>query len=276
VGITNLESSLTCSLNSQTIDLSTSLLTGVTALPTTVGVTSTQVVFSISNVQNPLSITTTATSILIYILTSSKNYIINQRTTGLTITNTAAGSISNATASPDDSSLGVTTSYLISFKPDNSILQNTEVKVTIPSEVGVDTTTTMTCTELLVIENTLTCTYDSTSKIVSISSGFISKSTYVSSQIQFKISNLINPSTAITTSSFVIETQDSSGNLYNSISSGVTYTKTCNSPCLTCETDLTTCTSCNSSSSTSAFLSGGTCVASCPAGEYDLSNVCSE
>jgi hypothetical protein len=256
-----LQSSLTCSLNSQTIDLSTSL-SGVTSLPTTVGDTSTQVVFSISNVQNPLSISPTTTSMQVYILTSSKNYIINQRTTGLTITNTDAGSISNATASPDDSSLGVTTNYLISFKPDNSILQNTEVKVTIPSEVGVDTTSTMTCTNLLVIESTLTCTYDSTSRIVSISSGFISKSTYVSSQIQFKISNLINPSTAITTSSFVIETQDSSGNLYNSISSGVTYTKNCNSPCLTCETDLTTCTSCNSSSSTSAFLSGGTCVAS--------------
>lgn len=139
-----MQSSLTCSLNSQTIDTSISLLSGVTKLPTTIGDTSTEIKFSISNVQNPLSLATTATSISAYILTSSKNYRLNKRTTGLTITNTAAGSISNATASPDDSSLGVTTNYLVSFKPDNTITQNTVVKVTIPSELGVSTATAMT------------------------------------------------------------------------------------------------------------------------------------
>lgn len=142
-GITNLQSSLTCSLNSQTIDTSISLLSGVTKLPTTIGDTTTTIKFSISNVQNPLSLATTTTSIQAFMLKSSKNYRINRRTTGMTITNTASGSISNATASPDDSSLGVTTNYLISFKPDNTILQGTVVKVTIPSELEVSTATAM-------------------------------------------------------------------------------------------------------------------------------------
>jgi len=58
-----------------------------------------------------------------------------------------------------------------------------------------------------------------------VTNGFIAKSSYVSTQIEFKINNLINPNIAMTTDSFVIQTMTASNVLYNSISSGVTYTK---------------------------------------------------
>ena len=63
------------------------------------------------------------------------------------------------------------------------------------------------------------------------------------------------------------------GILYNSISSGVTYTKPCNSPWKTWESDLSTCTSWYTTSDKS-YLSQSKWVASCPTGEYtDSSNV---
>lgn len=271
-GITNLNSLLTCSLQNNSIFISVALPTGVSQLPATAGDTSTDISFSISDIRNPLSLATSS-SIEIYILTSNQNNKVNQKTTGLAVTNTKAATLSTATVNPYDSTLGATTSYLVSFKPSNSIPGNTIVKVTVPSQIGVDTSSTVTCTSILIIESTLTCSYDSSSRTVTISNGFLTKSSYVSSEVQFKISNMINPSTAMTTDSFGIETTTSSGELIDALYSGITYTKACNSPCLTCETDLSTCTSCDTSSN-KPYLSDSTCVASCPAGQYNDNFVC--
>jgi hypothetical protein len=210
-------------LNGNTIFITITLLSGVSQLPITVGDITTQIKFSISNVRNALSLATTS-SFQIFILTNNQNNRVNQRTTGLTLTNSEAATITDAAAFPIDSGLGATTSYLISFKPPNIIEQNSQIKVTIPSQIGIDTSSTMICTRNLAIENTLTCAYDSVTRTVTVTNGFVTKS-YVSTQIEFKISNLINPSTAITTDSFVIQMLSSTGILSSSISSGVTYTK---------------------------------------------------
>lgn len=210
-------------MNGNTIFITVALLSGVSQLPTTAGDTTTNIKFSISNVRNALSLAATS-SFQIYVLTSNQNNRVNQKTSGLTLTNTEAATITNAAAYPIDSGLGATTSYLISFKPPNTIEQNSQIKVTIPSQIGIDTSSTMTCTRNLVIESTLACTYDSGTRTVTVTNGFATKS-YVSSQVEFKISNLINPSTAMTTDSFVIQMLSSAGSLYSSVSSGVTYTK---------------------------------------------------
>jgi hypothetical protein len=241
-GITNLTASLTCSLTSNTIYVSIALPTGVSQLPVVAGTTTTSISLSITNVQNPPSLNPTS-SIQLYFMTANKINFINQRTTGLTVTNTAAGLLLSASANPDDSGLGAVTNYLISFQPSTSILSGTIVKVQIPSQITVDLTSTITCSRVLVIESTLTCSYDSTTRTVTVSSGFLLSTSYPSSLIQFKISPLTNPSSAKTTDSFVFQTQTSAGVLYDSISSGVTYTKQCNSPCSTCDTDLDKCTS---------------------------------
>lgn len=232
-GVTNLQTSLVCSVNGQTVDMQVALSTGLTILPTTVGATDTSISFSINNVRNPYLLSTTATGIIINSYTNTKKYLIDRRSPAMTVTNTAAGSIIESSVVPVNSALGITTDYLISFKPNNDILQNTIVKLTIPSELVINTTVPFTCTRVLVIESTLTCTYDDATRVVTLTDGFLTRAVYESSQIEFKITSIINPSEAITTSTFSIITENASGVVYNSKTSGITYTKQCNSPCLT-------------------------------------------
>jgi hypothetical protein len=94
-------------------------------------------------VRNPLSLATSST-FQIAILTNNQNNEISKRTSGITVQNTEAGTIVNARAAPVNSDLGVTTSYLIEFTPGNTVEQNTVVTVTIPSQIGVDTSSAMT------------------------------------------------------------------------------------------------------------------------------------
>jgi len=75
----------------------------------------------------------------IFAYTNTKKFLINSRSPGMTITNTAAGGISEASVSPVNSDLGAITDYLISFKPNNQIIKNTVVKITIPSELIINT-----------------------------------------------------------------------------------------------------------------------------------------
>lgn len=78
---------------------------------------------------------------------------------------------------------------------------------------------------MLVIESTLSCSYDSSSRTITVTNGFVTSSSYVQSQVEFRISSLINPSDAGTTDSFVIKTMTSASVLYDQISTGITYTK---------------------------------------------------
>lgn len=190
----------------------------------------------------------TSPSIELSILTSSQNSEINKQTTGLTITNTQTAEFSSVSVSRDSSALGATTNYLVSFTPANTIERNTVVLVKLPSQISVDTSSTMTCTSVLLIDTGLTCAYDTATRTVTVSNGFAASASYVASQVEFKISNLINPATALTTDSFEITTQTATGVQYAAVSSGVTVTKECNSPCKTCLTDLSSCTSCDTTS----------------------------
>ena len=143
LGVTNLSSPLVCSLQSNTFNILVSLLSGVTQLPTVAGDTTTNIKFSISNAVNPPSLTQTS-SFQFYVLTNNQTNLINQRTSGVTISNTMAASFLSASAQPDVKDLGVTANYLISFQPANSIVQNTVVKVTIPSQIGIKSSSTPT------------------------------------------------------------------------------------------------------------------------------------
>ena len=256
VGVTNLATSLTCSVTGQNVYLKITLEDGVTQLPTVAGDTTTQIVFNISDISNPPSLDESST-FEFYVTTQNRINEINERTTGVTITNTEAGTLTDASASPDDSSLGATTNYLISFLPTTYIYQDTMIKVAIPSQITVSDSTAITCTEILVIESTLSCTYDSSTHTVTVSDGFATEATYIQSQVEFKISSLTNPASATTTDSFTIQTLTSSLVLYDEISNDLVYSKSCNTPCDTCTTDLDLCTSCDTTSSF-AYLSDST------------------
>lgn len=120
----------------------------------------------------------------------------------------------------------------------------------------------------------MTCTYQSANRIVTVTNGFKTQTSYAASTISLKIPGLVNPSIALTTSSFTIETKDNNGASIDYIGTGVTYTKACNSPCLTCSGDLSSCVTCNITSSFPYhYLT--TCVSTCPDGYYlDADKTC--
>jgi hypothetical protein len=196
--------------------------------------------FIIQNVQNPPTLSESS-SFTIQTLksTTAPIYYINSRTAGLTITNTLRGSITSASAVPDSTGLRETTNYTITFIPANSLPQFSTILIGIPEEITVPTgTSLMGCTSITYIETSLLCTYESANRVITVSNGFIVSTTYAASTISFKLQGLVNPSTALTTESFTIETKDSSGFSIDYVDTGVSYTKSCNSPCSTCSGDL--------------------------------------
>lgn len=120
-----------------------SLLNSLTQLPTVSGDTTTKIQFSITNVTNPPSLLASSTFQVYMMKSDQVNYIV-QRLTGVTVTNTEAGTLTSVSASPDDSTLGVTTNYLIAFTPSTSIQKNTVVTVQLPTQISVNTSLTMT------------------------------------------------------------------------------------------------------------------------------------
>lgn len=275
-GITALNTTLTCNT---TLTASPQVLDVlITPSSGTVISSGTLMEFTVSNVTNPGNLDESG-SFTVETITSTTApiYKMNSRTTGLTITNSQRGSISDASAVPDSTALSVNTSYTIAFTPTNVLPQNAQVLITIPEEIVMPSiSATLACASITYIESTLQCNYDTANRVVTITNGFVTQTSYPASQISVKIDGLVNPSTALTTESFIIETKDASGASIDYVGTGVTYTKSCNSPCLTCSGDLSNCTSCDSSS-TYPYLFSSTCLAVCPSGYYqDLDDTCKE
>ena len=267
-GVSNLATSLTWSLSSGVLDI---------ALATSVGSSlsaNSLMIFLVQNMRNPTTLTTSS-SFQVQTLTSDKAYQINVRTTGLTITNSDRGSITSASVAPDSTALNVSTSYTITFTPTNPLPQNSFIQIGIPSEISVPSgTSTMAWTAVIYIEATLSCLYQSANRIVTITNGFLTLTSYPASKISLKIPGLINPSIALTTSSFSIETKDSNGASIDYIGAGVTYTKACNSPWLTCSGDLSYWVTWDLTSKY-PYLYSSTCVSTCPSGYYlDADKTC--
>ena len=267
-GVSNLMGSLTWSVSSSILDIAIST-SGSSSLSA-----NTLIIFIVQNMRNPTTLTTSS-SFQVQTLTSDKLYQINLRTTGLTITNSDRGSISSALTVPDSTNLSVSTSYIITFTPTNPLPQNSFIQIGIPSEITVPTgTSSMTWTALIYIESTLTCTYQSANRIVTVTNGFKTQSSYPASKISLKIPGLINPSIALTTSSFTIETKDNNGASIDYIGTGVTYTKSWNSPWLTCSGNLSSWVTWDLTSSY-PYLYLTTCVSTCPSGYYlDTDKTC--
>lgn len=98
------------------------------------------IIFVVKNVQNPSKLTTTSSFEVE--IRNSNNFLINKRTTDLTVTTTSRGSITSATVVPDSTGLGETTSYTITFTTTNTLSQNAFLQIGLPEEINVATGTT--------------------------------------------------------------------------------------------------------------------------------------
>lgn len=114
-----------------------------TGSTSTIIAASSLIVFTISGLKNPSTLSTTS-SFTVETLTST-GYTIMYKNTDLTMTTTQRGTITSASAAPVTTDLGVSTNYLITFTPSNSLPQNAFLQIGIPEEISVTTgTTTMT------------------------------------------------------------------------------------------------------------------------------------
>lgn len=133
------------------LDIAIAISSGASQL-----VANTLIIFTVKGVTNPSTLSQSS-SFQVETLTSDKLYRINQRTTGLSVTNSLRGAISTANARPESTALGVLTAYTITFTPTNPLPQNAFIQIGIPEEISVQTgTTPVTCTSVTLIESTLT------------------------------------------------------------------------------------------------------------------------
>lgn len=213
--------------------------------------------FTISNVKNPPTTQPTST-FMIYTYTSD-GFFIDKRESGISISTTTAATITDIFIIASDSKIGVTTDYTISYTPSNTHPVGSSITVNIPTEFSVGT---LSCTAVT-LGSSFSCL--SNGKQIITSGGFDSAFS-TSSRVTFRISNIINPTSLITTSAWNLVSR--SGTFLIDQSSSITSTFTCASVCLTCQTTATTCISCDSASS-NPYLYSNTCNPNCPAGQTD-------
>ncbi|CAI2380785.1 unnamed protein product [Moneuplotes crassus] len=166
--------------------------------------TSLSAIVEFVTIQNPLSIKTTG-SFAVYLKTSSGANIASI-TTGITYTATV-GSITDMTATPDATTVGVSTSVLFRFKPKHNIPASSKLIVTLPSETSIVAKTSATCTlsDLAHIQSSATCTV--TGRVIEISSPFSADFNQDTTKIiAFKIGDITMPSTTAPSSIGTFET----------------------------------------------------------------------
>ncbi|CAG9333908.1 unnamed protein product [Blepharisma stoltei] len=160
--------------------------------------------FQVSNIKNP-STCAPSSNITAAIQTSSGGYIC-QTSTGFSLQSTS-GTISSVSITPLDYTINSNTIYSFQFTPNDGIPINGAIKITAPSQVTFVNRSKRGCYYIQsgLSSNALCEVTDS--KFLYITQGF--KSAYTSGVVAFKINNIINPSLAVETDSFLIETYSS-------------------------------------------------------------------
>lgn len=126
-----------------------------------------------------------------------------------------------------------TTTYTFAAQTVSSTPQNSVFRVYVPSEVTVGSSPS--CSgDGSGLPGSLTCSYNSGLGYFTITDAFPTLANYPPRDFTLEITNLQNPSTAVASSSFKLETRTSSGGLIDSLNSGMTVTVQCNAPCATC------------------------------------------
>ena len=147
--------------------------------------------FNALNVMNP-GTTQASTSFYVSSFTSA-GYKIDAKFTGITVQTTTPANITTIVISADNSKIAATTSYTISYLPVSPYPIGTIIFVVIPSEFLLGT---LTCTPITVSSSLNLLTNGNT---ITIKEGF-PVSVAAASSVSFKINNITNPSSQITTS----------------------------------------------------------------------------
>ena len=169
-----------------------------------------------------------AISVVTKITISSTLYNVDSASaTGVFVA--TVGSILTSSISPTSLVTYTSTTYTITFKAQNTILQNGYVTITFPSEVSIPNTSTSASSWLNISGFLTSISWSITGSIVKVTNGFTSGSVVGGTSISFSINGILNPVSMATTNSFSIITYDSSDFQIDSKSSGITLTMTSSS-----------------------------------------------
>lgn len=153
-----------------------------------------------------------------------------------------------------------------------------QIQVTLPLQVTVAANAVLTCSGLVGTDTpSLNCSYNSVSRTISITNGFMISST-MPSLVTFSVSPLTNPNTtSITTDSFALFTKNYFGDTtIDSISQYLTVAFNCTASCKTCSGNSNTCTSCQGFNANQYFINYQ-CLSACPSTFYsDALNNCQQ
>ena len=185
----------------------------------------TALAITISNVENPVSVQSVgAFAVATYNVISGTAYMIDTGTATSTTpyTVTSGSIVAPMSATPGSlvaNAAGVT--YTISFTPSHKIPSGGKVKVTFPSDVTISDTTAAAaaCSGTAGFQvSSLTC--NPTSSSLDITNGFTSD--FTAALLTFSVGGCTNPRTTKTSASWQIQTTDSSDNLIDTVTSGIT------------------------------------------------------
>jgi hypothetical protein len=242
-------SSISCTLES------TRLVVTLT-LPT--DYTTNEIYFTVAGMTNPASTKETSSFRL---TTKRDTYLIDSRTSGLTVKVTTAASMTDVTITADKLGISELASYTFTMLTLHTVPQNGYVNVKLPGEIT--------------ITSYLQCTKDSTFvSCTSLGNNNVKLDLFPTSfnpaQISFSISGLRNYHLTIQSSAFVITTRTDTGFDIDSNSSRVVVF-TCYSPCETCTVSPSNCLTCISSSDKPYFWDSK-CNSVCQSSYSDLDN----
>ena len=173
-----------------------------------------------SSIKPPVAVTITTQITLSSVLYS----VDTASATGIFIS--TVGPFTTALVTPTSLVTYTSTTYTISFKAQNAVLQNGYLTVTFPSEITIPNTSTSASSWANVSGFLTTISWAFTGNVLKVTNGFTSGSVAGGTAISFSIGSIVNPVSMATTSSFSFITYDSGNYQIDSKSSGITTTMT--------------------------------------------------
>ena len=259
-GITGLATTLSCSITSGAlyITVAFSRRNLASGSPGTYALT-------VSGIVNaPSTYPSTAFTFQSYL--SDKTYLIEQYLTA-TVTNSAAGTITSASVSPNSVSLSTNVIYTLTFTPVN-YYQGMTLKITIPADLSITDGTQTWINVKGLVDSSFSWTYTASSREILVTGEFTGSSN--PGEVSLQMPNIKNPSSYKTTNSFLLNTYITiSGTNYaiDSLTSGLFASIKWATKWLTCGSSASSCNSCDTTSSYK-YLYNNDCLTSWPDGYY--------
>ncbi|CAG9326158.1 unnamed protein product [Blepharisma stoltei] len=197
ISIWGISSQMTYSISSNTITINNGFPSYLSA--------DYSIIFSVSNVLNPSS-TKPTSPIIISVTTSSGAGVCSASNNSLLSVTATPGTLTSVSITPQSYTINADTTYSFSFYSSDPMPSGAGIKITLPEEMSVTTSSAKTCSY---IESSSVMSKNSKCQAANGRYIYVTEcfpSGYTSGLISFQIQDVINPMLPATTSTFLVET----------------------------------------------------------------------